>query len=33
MSLRDDRGEWVKENVSTTVDPPTITEGTTFLQF
>lgn len=25
--------EWVKENVSTTVDPPTITEGTTFLQF
>lgn len=25
--------EWVKENVSTTVDPPTITEGSTFLQF
>ena len=25
--------EWVKENVSTTVDPPTITEGSTVLQF
>jgi hypothetical protein len=25
--------EWVKENVSTTVDPPAITEGSTFLQF
>jgi hypothetical protein len=25
--------EWVKENFSTTVDPPTITEGSTFLQF
>jgi len=25
--------EWVKENVSTTVDPPTITEGDTVLQF
>ena len=26
-------GEWVKENVSTTVDPPEITEGSTVLQF
>ena len=25
--------EWVKENFSTTVDPPAITEGSTFLQF
>ncbi len=25
--------EWVKENVSTTVDPPAITEGSTILQF
>lgn len=25
--------EWVKENVSATVDPPTITEGSTTLQF
>jgi hypothetical protein len=25
--------EWVKENVSTTADPPTITEGDTTLQF
>jgi hypothetical protein len=25
--------EWVKENVSTTVDPPAITEGSTFLEF
>jgi hypothetical protein len=25
--------EWVKENVSTTVDPPAIAEGSTFLQF
>lgn len=25
--------EWVKENVSTTVDPPGITEGSAFLQF
>lgn len=25
--------EWVKENVSTTVDPPAITEGNTVLQF
>jgi hypothetical protein len=25
--------EWVKENVSTTVDPPTTTEGSTFLRF
>ena len=25
--------EWVKENVDTTVDPPAITEGDTFLQF
>jgi len=25
--------EWVKENVSTTVDPPAITEGNTILQF
>ena len=25
--------EWVKENVSTTVDPPAITEGSTVLQF
>jgi hypothetical protein len=25
--------EWVKENVTTTVDPPTITEGSTVLQF
>jgi hypothetical protein len=24
---------WVKENVSTTVDPPAITEGSTLLQF
>ena len=24
---------WVKENVSATVDPPMITEGTTVLQF
>ena len=24
---------WVKENFSSTVDPPTITEGTSFLQF
>jgi hypothetical protein len=25
--------EWVRENVSTTVDPPAITEGATVLQF
>ncbi len=25
--------EWVKENLSVTVDPPTITEGSTFLHF
>ena len=25
--------EWVKENVSTTVDPPAVTEGTTVLHF
>jgi hypothetical protein len=25
--------EWVKENVSSTVDPPAITEGETVLQF
>ena len=25
--------EWVKENASTTVNPPTITEGSTVLQF
>ena len=25
--------EWVKENVSTTVNPPVITEGSTVLQF
>ncbi len=25
--------EWVEKNVSTTVDPPSITEGSTFLQF
>ena len=25
--------EWVTENVSTPVDPPGITEGSTFLQF
>jgi hypothetical protein len=25
--------EWVKENVSTTTDPPAITEGDTVLQF
>jgi hypothetical protein len=25
--------EWVKENVSTTVDPPAITEGNTLLHF
>ena len=25
--------EWVKENVSATVDPPAITEGNTVLQF
>jgi hypothetical protein len=25
--------EWVKDNVSTTVDPPAITEGATVLQF
>jgi hypothetical protein len=25
--------EWVKENVSTAADPPTITEGSTVLQF
>jgi hypothetical protein len=25
--------DWVKENVEATVDPPTITEGTTVLQF
>jgi hypothetical protein len=25
--------EWVKENVSTTVDPPALTEGSTVLQF
>ena len=25
--------EWVKENVSATVDPPAITEGDTVLQF
>jgi hypothetical protein len=24
---------WVKENVSASVDPPEITEGSTFLQF
>jgi len=26
-------GEWVKENVSTSVSPPSITEGNTVLQF
>ena len=25
--------EWVKENISVTVDPPTITEGSTVLHF
>jgi hypothetical protein len=25
--------EWVKENVGVTVDPPTVTEGSTTLQF
>jgi hypothetical protein len=25
--------EWVKEKFSATVDPPAITEGSTFLQF
>ena len=25
--------DWVKENVSATVDPPTITEGSTILHF
>lgn len=25
--------EWVKDNVTTTVDPPAITEGSTVLQF
>ena len=25
--------EWVRENVSTTVDPPAITQGSTVLQF
>ena len=25
--------EWIKENATTTVDPPVITEGSTFLQF
>jgi hypothetical protein len=25
--------KWVKENVTTTVDPPAITEGSTILQF
>ncbi|MFZ0091655.1 MAG: hypothetical protein WAL63_19285 [Solirubrobacteraceae bacterium] len=25
--------DWVKDNFSTTVDPPTITEGSTFLEF
>ena len=25
--------DWVKENASTQVDPPVITEGTAFLQF
>jgi hypothetical protein len=25
--------EWVKENISTTVDPPAITEGSTVLYF
>jgi hypothetical protein len=25
--------EWVKENVDATVDPPTIAEGSTFIQF
>jgi hypothetical protein len=25
--------QWVKENVSVTVDPPTITEGSTILHF
>ena len=25
--------EWVKENISATVDPPAITEGSTVLQF
>ena len=25
--------EWVKENISVTVDPPTITEGSTILHF
>ncbi len=25
--------EWVKENLSTTADPPSITEGTTVLHF
>jgi hypothetical protein len=25
--------EWVKENISTTVDPPALTEGSTVLQF
>jgi hypothetical protein len=25
--------EWVRENVSTTVDPPAVTQGSTVLQF
>ena len=25
--------EWVKDNITVTVDPPTITEGSTILQF
>jgi hypothetical protein len=25
--------EWVKENISVTVDPPTVTEGSTVLNF
>ena len=25
--------EWVKENIRVTVDPPTVTEGSTMLQF
>jgi hypothetical protein len=25
--------EWVKENISVTVDPPTVTEGSTILHF
>jgi hypothetical protein len=26
-------GEWVKENIGVTVDPPTVTEGSTILNF